>query len=142
MSVLCQALAHPEPFAISSHTAGHLSGGAPDPGTIPTKVGNCSRLGPGTAPMPAISGSAESWNPGLRSAGQLISDLWAARPGCAFAIGGPHRMRGYSASSQVPQRAAENPTSLKEMSTMVDPSTLSLARMSPNPPDHPETRSQ
>jgi hypothetical protein len=63
MSVLCQAMhARPEPFAISSHTAGHLSGGAPDPGTIPTKVSNCSRLGPGTPSMPAISGSAKSWN--------------------------------------------------------------------------------
>ena len=63
MSVLCQAVhARPEPFAIRSHTAGHLSGGAPDPGTIPTKVGICPRLGPGTASMPAISGSAKSWN--------------------------------------------------------------------------------
>ena len=63
MSVVCQAMhARPEPFAISSHTAGHLSGGAPDPGTIPTKVSNCSRLGPGTPSMPAISGSAKSWN--------------------------------------------------------------------------------
>ena len=105
MSVLCQAVhARPEPFAISLPSVaiplGHLSGGEPDPGTIPTKVGICPRLGPGTgrtdlacddndgdgqlvvwpsddapgsvvaqpgsgpgtASMPAISGSAKSWN--------------------------------------------------------------------------------
>ena len=53
MSVLCQAVhARPEPFAISLPSVaiplGHLSGGAPDPGTIPTKVSICPRLGLGT----------------------------------------------------------------------------------------------
>jgi len=51
MSVLCQAVhVRPEPFAISLPSVaiplGHLSGGEPDPGTIPTKVGTCPRLGP------------------------------------------------------------------------------------------------
>jgi len=49
MSALCQAAhARPEPFAIRSHTAGHLSGGAPDPGTIPRS----SAIVPGSAPEP------------------------------------------------------------------------------------------